>query len=52
MNTNFESAVSLAIEVVAGLLGISPEAVAEKAKQDGPVRDSVMMLVCAGKEAV
>ena len=51
MKANFESAVKLAIETIAALLGTSPEVVAKKAKQDGPIRDSVMMLITAGKEA-
>ncbi len=51
MKTNFETAAAIAIETVAKLLGISPDAVAEKAKAAGPVRDAVAILVVSGKEA-
>lgn len=52
MKANFKSAVEIAIETVASLLILPASEVAKKAQQPGAVRDAVMMLVAAGKEAV
>lgn len=41
---HFNTAVSLAVEAISKLTGESVAAIAEKARHEGPMRDSVSML--------